>query len=138
MNRQRMTESHRGRKNGNNMRIAQIYSHLNGLEFMLVRKPELWQEIQFAVQNVDAGLAFDKVSREKTMAGKILYSPSKLNKLFQAQFNSYGWHEVRHDYFVNEDLNTTRAIIHLQDKDEQKRIIQERGFTAYQRQPESP
>lgn len=32
---------------------------------------------------------------------------------------------------MNEDLNTTRAIIHLQDKDEQRRIIQERGFTAY-------
>ena len=113
------------------MEIAQIYSHLNGLEFMLVRKPELWQEIQDAIRNVDAGLAFDKVSREKTMAGKILYSPAKLNKLFQEQFNSYGWHEARHDYFVNEDLNTTRAIIHLQDKDEQRRIIQERGFTAY-------
>lgn len=93
------------------MEIANVYSHLNGLEFMLVRKPELWQEIQNAIRNVDAGSAFDKVSCEKTMAGKILYSPAKLNKLFQAQFNSCGWHEVRHDYFVNGDLNTTRAII---------------------------
>ena len=65
------------------------------------------------------------------MTGKILYSPKKLNALFREQFDSYGWHEVRHDYFVNEDLNTTRAIIHLQDKDEQRRVIQERGFTAY-------
>ncbi len=56
------------------MEIAQIYSHLNGLEFMLVRKPDLWQEIQYAIRNVDAGLAFDKVSHEKTMTGKILYS----------------------------------------------------------------
>lgn len=113
------------------MEIAHVYSHLNGLEFMLVRKPDLWREIQSAIQNVDAELAFDKVSREKTMPGKILYSPSKLNKLFQAQFNSFGWHEVRHDYFVNEDLNTARAIVHIQDKDEQRRIIQERGFTPY-------
>ena len=113
------------------MRLAQVYSHLNGLEFMLVRKPELWQEVQDAIRNVDARLAFDKVSREKTMQGKILYSPAKLNKLFREQFSSWGWHEVRHDYFVNEDLNTTRAIIHLQDKDEQRRVIQERGFTAY-------
>ncbi|MBQ7268159.1 MAG: restriction endonuclease [Synergistaceae bacterium] len=113
------------------MRAAQVYSHLNGLEFMLIRKPELWQEIQNAIENVDAQSAFEKVSREKTMTGKILYSPAKLNKLFQAQFNSCGWREVRHDYFVNEDLKTTREIIHLRDKDEQRRIIQERGFTAY-------
>lgn len=65
------------------MEIAHVYSHLNGLEFMLVRKPDLWREIQSAIQNVDAELAFDKVSREKTMPGKILYSPAKLNKLFQ-------------------------------------------------------
>ena len=55
------------------MKIAQVYSHLNGLEYMLVRKPELWQEIQQAVKNVDAFLAFEKVSREKTMMGKILH-----------------------------------------------------------------
>ena len=45
------------------MEIAHVYSHLNGLEFMLVRKPGLWQEVRDAIQNVDAGLAFDKVSR---------------------------------------------------------------------------
>lgn len=49
------------------MKVAHIYSHLNGLEFMLVRKPDLWHEIQQAVNNVDASLAFEKVSREKTM-----------------------------------------------------------------------
>ena len=104
---------------------------MNGLEFMLVRKPQLWQEIQGVIFNVDAQFAFSKVSREKDMAGKILYSPSTLNKLFQAQFNFFGWYEVRHDYFVNEDLNTTRAIIHIQDKNEQRRIIQEQGFIPY-------
>ena len=113
------------------MKIAQVYSHLNGLEFMLVRKPELWQEIQQAVKNVDASLALEKVSREKTMMGKILLSPSKLNRLFKAELSSMGWQEVRHDYFVNEDLNTARDIVHIQDKDEQRRLIVERGFTPY-------
>ena len=88
------------------MKIAQVYSHLNGLEFMLVRKPDLWQEIQDSVKNVDASSAFEKVSREKTMTGKILLSPAKLNKLFKAELSVKGWQEVRHDYFVNEDLTT--------------------------------
>ena len=113
------------------MRIAQIYSHLNGLEFMLVRKPDLWREIQQAISNVDASLAFEKVSREKTMIGKILLSPSKLNKLFKSEFMSFGWTEARIDYFVNEDLETTREIVHIRDKEKQRQIISQRGFTAY-------
>ena len=113
------------------MKIAQVYSHLNGLEFMLVRKPDLWQEIQDAVQNVDASSAFEKVSREKTMTGRILLSPSKLNTLFKAELSAKGWQEVRHAYFVNEDLNTAREIVHILDMDEQRRIIIERGFTPY-------
>ena len=38
------------------MKIAQVYSHLNGLEFMLVRKPDLWQEIQDAVSKDKAAV----------------------------------------------------------------------------------
>lgn len=113
------------------MRLAQVYSHLNGLEFLLVRKPELWEEVQSAVHEVDASLAFEKVSQEKTMKGRILFSPSKLNKLFRDILTAKGWHELRTDYFVNEDLNTTREVIHLRDKDQQKRIIIENGFTPY-------
>ena len=113
------------------MKIAQVYSHLNGLEFMLVRKPDLWQEIQQSVNNVDASLAFEKVSREKTMTGKILLSPSKLNQLFKSEFTKFGWYESRIDYFVNEDLDTAREIVHIRDKNIQREIITQRGFTAY-------
>ncbi|MBQ7170338.1 MAG: hypothetical protein IJR63_10605 [Synergistaceae bacterium] len=90
------------------MEVAHVYSHLNGLEFMLVRKPELWQEVKDVIHAVDAGLAFDKVSREKTMQGRILYSPAKLNKLFREQFSAWGWHEVR-----NGDSQPTGRTIRL-------------------------
>ena len=113
------------------MKIAQVYSHLNGLEFMLVHKFKLWQEIQNVIENVDTSEAFTKISQEKTMKGKILLSPKILNELFKTGFNAHNWHEVRINYFVNEDLNTTREIISIQDKDEQKRIILERGFNPY-------
>ena len=113
------------------MKIAQVYSHLNGLEFMLVRKPDLWQEIQDAVKNVDALSAFEKVSREKTMTGRILLSSSKLNTLFKAELSAKGWQEVRHAYFVNEDLNTAREIVHIRDMDEQRKLILAHGFTPY-------
>lgn len=113
------------------MKIAQIYSHLNGVEFLIVHKPVLWDEIQNAIQNVDASKAFDKISREKTMAGRVLYSPSKLNKLFKAEFSKNKWEETRIAYFVNEDLQTTRETVDIREKEIQKQAIIDRGFTAF-------
>lgn len=113
------------------MRIAQVYSHLNGVEFLIVHKPVLWEEIQGAIKNVDASDAFDKISKEKTMAGRILYSPSKLNKLFKAEFSKNSWNEARTAYFVNEDLQTTKETVDIRDKDTQRSAIESRGFTAF-------
>ena len=113
------------------MKIAQVYSHLNGLEFLLVHRPVLWDEVKAAVQNVDASLAFNKVSREKTMTGRTLFAPKELNRLFKSEFLNKGWRETRIDYFVNEDLETTRDTVHIRDKDRQRQAITEKGFTAY-------
>lgn len=113
------------------MKISQVYSHLNGLEFLLVHKPDLWNEIQDAIKNVDAQKAFDKVSMEKTMVGKILYSPSGLNRLFKQEFSQNGWFETRTAYYVNEDLNTTMETVNIRDKEAQKQAIIDRGFTAF-------
>lgn len=113
------------------MKIGQIYSHLNGLEFLIVHKPVLWDEIQTAIYNVDASMAFEKVSREKTMIGKILYSPSRLNQLFKSEFSQNSWSETRIAYYVNEDLQTTRETVDIRDKDVQRQAILDRGFTAF-------
>ncbi len=113
------------------MKIAQTYSHLNGLEFLITHKPELWSEIQSAIKNIDASEAFDKISKEKTMIGKTLYSPSKLNKLFKKEFYKNGWQEKRISYYVSEDLDTTKQIVDITDKNEQKQAIIDNGFVAY-------
>ncbi len=36
------------------MKLAETYSHLNGLEYLLVHKPKLWDEIQFVIKTIDA------------------------------------------------------------------------------------
>lgn len=113
------------------MKIAQVYSHLNGLEFLMVHKPQLWEEIKQAIENVDASKAMTKISKEKTMVGRVLCSPSDLNKLFKAEFKQRDWAEVRVPYCVNEDLDTTRQIANILDRNEQRRIIEENGFTSF-------
>ena len=48
------------------MKIAETYSHLNGLKFLIVHEPNLWQEIQTVIAGIDAEKCRTKVSKEKT------------------------------------------------------------------------
>ena len=49
------------------MKIKEVYSHLNGLEYLMVRKKGMWKEIQGVIQSVDANRCKTKISKEKTM-----------------------------------------------------------------------
>jgi hypothetical protein len=64
------------------MKIAKIYSHLNGLEFLLVHRKKLWREVQEVIRAVDAAACKTKVSEEKTMRGELLFSPKDFNRAF--------------------------------------------------------
>ena len=47
------------------MRIVKHYSHLNGLEYLMVHKPHLWKEIKTAIKAIDAKSHRTKISKEK-------------------------------------------------------------------------
>lgn len=113
------------------MKLAQVYSHLNGLEYLMVHKPNLWKEIRSAIKNVDASKAFCKLSKEKTMKGQTLYSPRELNQLFKQEFSKRDWNESRISYYVNEDLRTTMETVDIRDKANQRQAIVDRGFIAF-------
>ena len=55
------------------MKVAARYSHLNGEEFLLVHRRELWNEVLEIVESVDAEACRTKVSRERSMVGNLLY-----------------------------------------------------------------
>lgn len=113
------------------MKIIRLYSHLNGIEFLIVHKKYILREIEDVINGVDASSAFNKISREKNKIGQRLYSPKELNDLFAREFYSRDWRELRTHYYVNEDLQTTRDTVHIGDKKAQKQAIEQRGFTAY-------
>lgn len=108
------------------MRIVEHYSHLNGLEYLLVHKPELWDEIQQVISTVDASQYKTKISREKTMRGKALYAPIEMNKAIEKNFTHLGWSESRTSYWVTKDAKLIRQTMNL-DPQEQKREIEEAG-----------
>lgn len=105
------------------MRIVEYYSHLNGLEYLMVHKPELWDEIQQVIANVDATQFKTKVSKEKTMAGKMLYAPIEMNKAMDAEFQDRGWSESRTSYWVTKDANLIRKTMTLDAKEQKQEII---------------
>ena len=82
------------------MKIERTYSHLNGLEWLLVHQKRTWEEIQRIVKSVDAAKHKTKISREKGMRGKSLYAPKELNKRFREEFRKCQWHESRTSYWV--------------------------------------
>ena len=57
------------------MKISETYSHLNGLEYLLVHKTTLWEEILTVISQVDAQACKTKISKEKTMQGKLAVQP---------------------------------------------------------------
>jgi len=78
------------------MIIVAYHSHKCGLEFLQKQHPCELQEIIEVIKSVDASKAFGaKVSRERTMPGRQLYSPKALNRLFSEEFQKRGWNKVR-------------------------------------------
>jgi hypothetical protein len=110
------------------MKIIQKYSHLNGYEFMLVHKPQLWEEIEKVISQVDAPSCMNKISKEKTKKGKILYSPKALNFCFKNLLKKKGWEESRVSYWVTSDEKLIRKTYQIPPI-EQKKLILEAGAT---------
>jgi hypothetical protein len=54
------------------MKLAQSYSHLNGLEFLLVHKQALWNEVQAVIEGIDAEACKTKVSKDKEVGRRIV------------------------------------------------------------------
>lgn len=110
------------------MTIAKLYSHLNGLEFLLVHHKQLWEEVQQVIAAVDAADCKNKVSKEARIQGKVLFSPKDFNKQFCGLLNERGWKESRVSYWVTDEAKLIRQTLQL-SAEEQKKEIEACGHT---------
>lgn len=108
------------------MKIVEKYSHLNGYEFLLVHKPKLWKEIVSVVERVNADELKTKVSKEKTMKGKLLYSPIAMNQTFNELLRKMEWKESRVSYWVTKNEKLIRKTLSM-NPDDQKKAIEATG-----------
>lgn len=104
------------------MKIGAIYSHLNWHERMLVHRPTMRKEIESIIKNINVESCRNKVSKEKTMIWKKLYSPIELNNLFKKEFQKKWWWEKRTSYRVTDEYSLIMKTMHM-DQDEQKETI---------------
>lgn len=105
------------------MKIVACHSHLNGREWLLVHEPAVLKEIEAVVRAVDASRHRTKISREKSMHGRALYSPTDINRAFVKEFHKAGWSESRTEYWVTDDYQLIRRTIQM-PVEEQKREIE--------------
>lgn len=77
------------------MVVAGRYSFNKGLETVKEKYAHLLQEIEGIITKIDASKFKTKKSKEKTMPGRMLYSPKKLNVAFRSLFSQKGWFSPR-------------------------------------------
>lgn len=108
------------------MQIKAMYSHLNGYEYLLVHRKQLWTEIQAVIAKVDAEACRTKISKEKTMPGKALFSPPEMNRAFKKGLEAKGWTERRNTFWLTDDEKLLRSSYQL-PADEQRKAIEAAG-----------
>jgi hypothetical protein len=82
------------------MIIAGVYSFNGGKEVIESGFVAELREIEQIIAAVDGAKHKTKISKEKTMPGRILYKPGSLNKAFRVEFEARQWrkHKVPCEY----------------------------------------
>ena len=92
------------------MRISASYSHMNGEEYLLVHRKDVWEEVKSIIADVDAEECKTKISAERTKQGRLLYSPKDMNSASKSVSRSHGWGERRNTFWVTDDEALLRRI----------------------------
>ena len=75
------------------MKISRTYSLRDGESYINEFKFNEWQDIVAAIDALDAISCLSKVSAEKTMRGKLLFSPREINRKLKTPLHKNGWAE---------------------------------------------
>mgnify|MGYP005725871701 CR=1 FL=1 len=106
------------------MKITQKYSHLNGEEYLIVHHKKIYEEIIEVLASVHAEDHKNKISKEKTMKGKALYSPVEINKSIKEEFSSRKWTEKRYSYYITLNRELMEKSLSMNAKEQKKFLIQ--------------
>lgn len=88
------------------MKIVAMYDFKGGKAAVKSKYANEFTQIQNVIRSIDSTLYKTKKSKEKTMRGRKLFSPTKINKAFKQEFAKTGWtnHKVNCEYVHGEYL----------------------------------
>ncbi len=87
------------------MRLSEAYTHLNGLEYLLVHKPELWKEIRSVISEVNAKQCPMEAAQGKSLTESLLFSPVDLNASFIRLLREKSWQKSMQSYLISRNEN---------------------------------
>jgi hypothetical protein len=112
------------------MKIAGLYSFAGGREFIEKKYPWALGELETAIGEIDSSRCMTKESKEKTMIGKMLYSPVAMNEEFVRVLGGKGWeHSIKKycdypsQYYVNGYRSDAKPIKPFRDMDFRKELL---------------
>ncbi len=94
------------------MIVAGEYSFNGGGEYIRTNFPKLLTEIVSCIRAIDKASCKTKISEERTMPGRVLYSPADLNQRFKEILLPGGWRSRKQNceystkFYTREYLNT--------------------------------
>ncbi len=108
------------------MRIVEIYSHLNGVEFLSIRRPSLWQEIRDRIEGLDISDCAHTVlsSNDHLLQGQ--FSPTSVKDALNNRFEDLGWRKRAARFWAANDAELTRTVARM-PVEIQRRIIKFQG-----------
>ena len=99
------------------MKIGAYYSHLNGYEWLIKNKPQLWKEVEDTIKGINAYSLPPKIGRGAYNKGKVLLGGTPLNKAFDTGFSSRGWKKSGRIPFVStSNIDELKKVINLDIK----------------------
>jgi hypothetical protein len=106
------------------VKVAGFYSFNRGREDVEARYANLLREINEVIAAVDASKHKIKVSKEKTMPGRMLFDPRSINGAFKSQFVKRGWSPVR----VPCEYSTSHYVPDYKTRSENRGAFREMDF----------
>ncbi len=103
---------------------------MNGYEYLLVHRPQLWHDVQQVIESVDAEEFRTKKSTAKQIQGKLLYDPKSINNALRQKFNALGWYEKKIQYYTTDDPKIIRETMHL-DHVKQRAMLEIAGVAYH-------
>ena len=108
------------------MRIVEIHSHLNGVEFLSVRRPSLWREVKERIEGLDISecAQTDLSSNDHSLQGR--FSPTSVKNALNNRFQDLGWRKRAARFWTTDDEDLTRTVTRT-PVEIQRRIIEFQG-----------